>query len=443
MEIQGEVMTFADRFWAVVSESMDDVRNEARTPQRRLDAQSFKIVAVESALRIATDANPVVAVLDMTVMVTLMRQVWDEYWGPEVYHEPPGGPVSTAFASLQNEIWTIAERLLDPEEIEALYALIHDMREAYPDMVQVYVVNLRASEFASDRQHTRSRVSGGPSLLRLFALDPLSSLTPAVRELQSSRLLAERAFFYATRLPGLVSWRTDRAVLFAAAMPEAAEARQALADLRDTGDRIGTLAESIVPDLERQRVEAIDQLFKRVSAERASTIDQAFGRLTAERQAIVSALRDDQGDVRALLGTFDETARATTALSDSLRETFDAAQHLTKAVGDLRGEGGGGGNARPFDIREYHAVTESATQTVRELSALVVSLHTLLEAPGWAERDSQISAAVDRASTASAGLINRTFALAFGLVAFTLFGVFLTTIGCRAVTARMNRRGSV
>lgn len=431
-EIQAEVMIFVDRYWAVMSQTMDDVRRAAESPQRRLGAQSLKIVAVESAVRIATDPNPIVALLDMTVMVTLMRQVWDEHWAPNVYHVPPGGAVSQAFTALEQEIWTIAGRSLSPHELDALRDLIRDMRSAYPD--QVYVVNLRASEFAAERKPTLQNIAGGPSLLALFALDPLSSLAPATRELQSSRLLAERAFFYATRLPGLLSWRTDRALLFAAAMPEVAEARETAKELRETGDRLGMLAETIMPELERQRIQAVDQLFVRLADERSTAVNEVFDRIAAERGAIVDTLRDSGGDASAFMGELNVTTTTAKALSDSLRETFTQARELTKAISELRSGDDGG---RPFDIREYHAVTESATHTAKELTALAESLNSLLRAPEWSARTGDATVAINQASLAGSGLLNRAFALAFGLVAFTVGSVFVAALGYRAVVARL------
>lgn len=433
-EIQAEIMIYVDRFWAVVSQTMDDVRRSATSPQRRLGAQSLKIVSVESAVRIATDPNPIVAVLDMTVMVTLMRQVWDDHWAPKVYLVPPGGAVSQAFASLEREIWTIAGRILDQKELDALRALISDMRSAYPD--QVYVVNLRASEFAAERPRALESVSGGPSLLALFALDPLSSLAPATRELQSSRLLAERAFFYAMRLPGLLSWRTDRALLFAAAMPEVLEAQANIEELRSAGERFGDLAESFMPELERQRIDAIDQFFVRLTAERSATVKELFDGIAAERRAVVDLLRGADGQPSALLNEIDATARTATTLSDSVRETVEQARLLTQAIGEIRSGDDGG---RPFDIREYQSVAQSATQTAQELTALVGSLNQLLDSAEWTARRGEVAATIDDVSAASVGVLNRAFALAVALVTFTVVLVFLAALGYRRATAALPR----
>jgi len=436
-QIQAEVMIFVDRYWAVVSQTMDDVRRSATSPQRRLGAQTLKIVSVESALRIATHTNPIVALLDMTVMVTLMRQVWDEHWGPVVYNEPPHGPVSIAFASLEAEIWTIARGILSQSEVDALDRLIAEMRSAYPD--QVYVVNLRASEFASEQGRAIVEVKGGASLLALFALDPLASLAPATREIQATRLLAERAFFYATRLPGLMSWRGDRALLFAAAMPEVAEARQTAEDVRDAADRLGAFTETLLPELERQREEAVDQLFARLAAEREGAVADVFDRIAEERAAFIDAIRRSGGEASAFLGELDGTTSAATTLSDSLRETLVEARQLAVALSEFRSGDDGG---RPFDIREYEAASKSATETIRELTGLVGSLNTLLRAPEWRDRADDATAAIDDASSAGSRLVNRAFGLAFGLVAFTVASVLLATLAYRAAASRLSRAES-
>jgi hypothetical protein len=437
-EIQAELMIYLDRYWAVVSQTMDDVRRSTTLPQRRLGAQSLKIVSVESALRIATHANPVVALLDMTVMVTLMRQVWDEHWGPTVYNEPPGGAVALAFASLEAEIWTIARGILSQTEVDALDILIAQMRDAYPD--QVYVVNLRASEFAAEQGRAMEEVKGGASLLALFALDPLASLAPATREIQASRLLAERAFFYATRLPGLMSWRADRALLFAAAMPEVAEVRQTADELRSASARIGAFSETLLPELERQRVAAVDQLFARLEAERAGAVSDVFDRIADEREAFIDSLRRNEEEAKEFLGALDGTTAAATLLSDSLRETMAEARQLALVIGEFRSGDDGG---RPFDIREYEALSKSTTETVRELTALIGSLNTLLRAPEWSARSKDAAAAIDDASSAGSRLVDRAFSLAFGLVAFTVVSVLLAALCYRAVAQRLARRATL
>lgn len=433
-EIQAEVMIFADRYWAVVAQVMDDVRRQTALPQRRLGAQSLKIVAVESAIRIATHPNPVVALLDMTVMVTLMRQVWEDHWAPNVYHEPPGGPVATSFESLEREIWTIAGRILSDSELEALRALITAMRAAYPD--QVYVVNLRASEFASERQQSLSQAPGGPSLLALFALDPLASLAPTTREIQSSRLLAERAFFYASRLPGLVSWRADRALLFAAAMPEVQEARETAAELRAMGDRLGAMVETIMPEVDRQRLQTIEQLSSRLRTERAEAVEDLFHRIALERQAVFDELRASEGPAGAILGDLDRAAGSATTLSESLQRTLAEGRLLMGALGEFRtGEEGG----RPFDIREYESAVRAGAETTRELSTLIASLDQMLRAPEWAARRDDATATIGEVSTAARRLLDRAFALALALIAFAVGSTLLAAVAYRSFGARGRR----
>ena len=437
-QIQAEVMIFVDRYWAMVTQVMDDVRRGADTPQRRLGAQSLKISAVEAAVRIATDENPVVALLDMTVMVSLMRQVWDEYWGPKVYQEPPDGPVGTVFRTLEEEIWTIAERILTPQETGALRQLIVDMRAKYPD--QVYVVNMRASEFASASPLVLKETTGGPNLLSLFAIDPLSSLAPATREIQRSRMLAERAFFYASRLPAILSWRTDRAILFAAAMPEVGEARDAVREFRTTGDRLAAIAEEIMDDLEIQRDAAINQFFTRLEDERSTAIEQLFEHISAERKAIVDLLEHEGGDIRSTLGQVDSTARTATALSESLQKTMVQTESLARTIAELGAGDETGGTGRPFDIREYQAATESAATAARDLQALVASVTRLVESPDIAEGGRQLAATVDQADRAAEELLHQAFRLAMVLVITAVLLSLGAAVAYRLIARRIEAR---
>ena len=47
-------------------------------------AQLTKLASVESAVTIATSPNPMTALLDLMVLLTLQWQTWEEYWMPRI-----------------------------------------------------------------------------------------------------------------------------------------------------------------------------------------------------------------------------------------------------------------------------------------------------------------------------------------------------------------------
>ena len=69
------------------------------------------------------------------------------------------------------------------------------------------------------------------SLMGLVGLDPMAGLDPAVRQVEQSRLLAERALYYAQRVPIIFDLQLDRSVNRIAAGPESQKLQQQAASL--------------------------------------------------------------------------------------------------------------------------------------------------------------------------------------------------------------------
>ena len=72
------------------------------------------------------------------------------------------------------------------------------------------VLAARAVDFASQvAQANKSDSAELDSVFNLLALDPLSGLDPATREIAQTRLLAERALFVTQKMPMLLRWQTE------------------------------------------------------------------------------------------------------------------------------------------------------------------------------------------------------------------------------------------
>lgn len=61
----------------------------------------------------------------MMVLVTLTRITWEEYWQPKVYGDSAQMLIKT-LRQLEENIWTLAARVLTPEQSKQLRALIYD-----------------------------------------------------------------------------------------------------------------------------------------------------------------------------------------------------------------------------------------------------------------------------------------------------------------------------
>jgi hypothetical protein len=424
-QIQVELMAFTDSYTALVSQAADQISDEM--PDRRQAILNIKIRNIRNAIIIAAGANPVGALLDMTVMVTLQRQLTEEHWVPEVIGEP-GEPLLRALQALEREIWELAYRSLDEEAVDALRELIPEIRARFPD--QVHVSAIRASDIAEDRSAMVVEIRGGGSLLGLFQLDPLANLSPASQELAQTRLLAERLFFWIKRAPVMLDWHLEEFMLDAFGQQEVQSLVEASTQLSQaSADLSNTAAE----------------LSEWWPEERAAAITQALDGIAAEREAIVGTFENEEARLRGLMGDMKTTAESMTALSSTMTETVETTDRF---FAGFRREPGAPPppERRPFDITEYQASAETLTETLREINTLVGSLDVLLASPAWDDRSTQIQTAAAEGEAGLERLIDRLFVrglivvlvlVAASLVAMILFRLmFRRAVGPSAPVAR-------
>ncbi len=406
-ELQSEIMTFTDMYSELISQATDEAFfGPAATPETRSLLLRLKLQVIQGAIRIASGANPVVALLDMTVMVSMQRHAWETYWMPELSDEEAERAIQSVLRQLEERIWEITAMALDDQQQGALHELIRQLIEEHAG--QKYVSNIRASEFAEERRQTFIKVKGGGSLLGLFALDPLAKLSPATRELIEARLLGERVFYYAQRLPTLVQWHTQEAMVNTLLLPEVQQVLRNLDGTMEVATRAVKVAEGFSEGLAKEREAAIEQFFERLAVER----EAFFGRLESDE----ARLRGVLGDLRVVIESGGE-------LSESLQVTFVEATELANALAVLKQPVPGG---RPLDITELQRATEAATETVRELNIALASAGELLSGEAWGERDTQIRQAATESRRGLEALIDRLFWR--GLVLAAAVGAILLVV---------------
>ena len=414
-EVQAEVMAFADSYTAIIAQAFDRIARQV--PEHRAVLHDAKLRNVENAINIAAGANPFGALLDMTVMVALQRQVAEEYWIPKRFGDA-GQPLVAALHLLEKEIWLIAARALNDQEVEALRALIPQIRERFSG--QVFVSSIRASDFAEDRRTTVARLKGGGSLLTLFQLDPLAGMSPAAQELAQSRLLAERAFFWAKRLPLILNWHIQDVILEALAEPETQQILEVTSRLSESSERLSAVAE---------------ELSQRLPEEREAAMEQLAALAAAEREAIVRMFEQEDVRLRGLMADLRQTIESTSVLSASLTTTMEATDRMR--AGFSRPPAEARPERRPFDIADYQATAEATTATVEELNRLIVSLTELMALPAWEERSAQLATATDRAQTTLEQLIDRSYRRGLVLIGILVVAALVAGLVYRLVSARL------
>jgi hypothetical protein len=148
LELQSEVMSFADRFSNVIGQAFIDLEAQAPTPLARYVALLDMIYSVSSAFTIAAEPNPSVALLDLVVLTTLGRMIYQEHYLKEF--GDPAKVMVEGFRKGEADSWRIARKVLSPAEQRELRDLIREWRRNNPE--QLEFTYIRFSDFSAERQ---------------------------------------------------------------------------------------------------------------------------------------------------------------------------------------------------------------------------------------------------------------------------------------------------
>ncbi len=125
-ELQSRVMGFTDRFAAIISQALEDYDAQSPPPENRRIVVGDTAYALASAFTIAAEADPDIALLDMLVMVTLGRMVYEEHWqkkwGSQIL------PMFYGFQKAEADIWKIASIVIPPVQQRELLTIIREWR---------------------------------------------------------------------------------------------------------------------------------------------------------------------------------------------------------------------------------------------------------------------------------------------------------------------------
>lgn len=392
-ELEEEVRRFADRFGSRMALAVDRILEGSPTARQRTAAYTFDTAGYASVIDIAIGPNPVTNLLDMLVLASLNRITAEAYWVPEVFGQEQGQGLMLAARDLEEDIWTVSEKVLTPQQQEDLRVLIRAWYERHPEQHNIW--GIRFGEFSGQRAAALDRVIETGGLLR-----QVQRTREAVDEV---RLLGERVLYYMQRAPFLVN---AQVLLGVARITDEPEIAAALEDWRRVSKSMELFAEQ-VELLPEKRIEAIEQF---------------MNGLDKQRGAFMEDLASDESDVRGVLNDLHQVLTAANELMghvDGLADQF--------RVGDP--------NKEPLDPNEYRMVVAQVSDTATELSGLVQAVEQLMASPAWEQRVPDAIGVADEISADAGALLNRAFLLGVGLIV----AFFAVLLAYRLISARVTR----
>ena len=314
------------------------------------------------------------------------------------------GPLAAVYRDLERDAWANVAEILTSKQLQELQGLITDWRAKNPRVTLVGFVHF--SEFAKAAGWSQEARSAPGSLFGLVGLDPLAGLDPAVKQIEQTRLMAERVIFYMQRVPYLMDLQTERVVAQATLAPQVERANASL--------ERASLAMKDYAQIGADLPEAF-------AREREALIQQLSGEMLRQE----AELRGLLTDMQTTLATGSETAVAVNSAVEALDRLM--ARFPRREPGAEPAEG------RPFDITEYTAAAAEFTGTARQLTAL-------LEALG--REGAPVAAAVAGGAEAGRALVDHLFWRALLLGLLLIAATLVAALAYRTMATRIRTPAS-
>lgn len=347
-ELQAAVISYANRFIAIVGQAAFRFEEELPTPEARLRAAERKVYSLSAVAEIAAGPNPGAALLDLVVIATLNRMVWEDYWRPQVFGMP-ATTIVDAFKKMENDAWHLASQVMTPQQLEELKDLILDW---YADNPGQYAVDyIRFSDFGDIGKKPSLKEIQKPGGL----LAPIQEATQAADEI---RMTSERAMFLATKMQLIAGFQVELIYKQLVMQPELVNVLDNITRFRETGERFDTLFEKLPEEIAGERealVKAFDvreSKIRGIMGEVQTTLDRMDRSFANLQKTTVEAQR-------LLTG-----AEKTGLVFQNLVQSVD--QLATKFVSKESKE-----PTRPFDIKDYSEILTKMQDTVQQMNELV------------------------------------------------------------------------
>jgi len=420
VEIQSELMSFTDTFIGTIAQAWNRADSNAaasrvegetlNTERIRRASHEIKLANVTAAVDIAASANPVVGVADMVTLITLQRMNLEEEATAATYGRVLAGSLAATYRQEEARINRVAARVFTEQERNDLNMLIGRWKVENP--TQRYVSGVRLEDYGRDRAEAIERESPtSSSFLQKLGLQ----LDPATREVEKTRVLGERIFFYTRHMPQILRWQGES---FYLGFFQRAETKSLFASIKgvsEAAERVSLSVEKLPENIKAERTALVDETFAKLRAEREATLNQVFEHLTEQRQ---QALKDFDAASDNLNGSLKEL-QTTIAASDSLvgkvSQTIGAADALASrfaptrvAVGPGAPEGADTGPVRD-PLTEYNAAAIQTGATVDKLTELMTKIESVLASPHWDRSNTIVQSTVATAQGGAKDVVDYAF----------------------------------
>lgn len=414
-ELQSHVMSFADRFSAIMVTSFEEFQAKNPSKKDRYEILATITYSMSNAYIIAGESDPDVALLDIVSMVTLGRIIFEEI-GLSRYGETVQ-PITQGLAVAEKDIRQIAALVLTPNELAELISIVKRWRKENPGVT--FFPPIRFSDFAADRRESKlTRAEGKGGLFK--------SVEAATEQVEEMRLLAERGMYLGTRMPQLSGLFAELWLTRLWENPYTAKVLADVSKLSAATERLSAAAEKLPDQIAVERNATIKQAMESIAQERNSAVNQIAATLSSERKAAIDAFASEEERIRGLLTDLRQTLATGNEFVGSVNTL--ATQFKSVAPSEP---------ARPFDIREYRLTLAELANSAQELTKLATSLERISDNVSADQLIPKVLLALDRAENEGEELIDHTMRQLILLILIGLIGYIIAKLLIQYFSTRM------
>jgi hypothetical protein len=396
IQLQIKLQRFSDDFGGRTTQALDEYAEKTGTEQGRILALQLKLRSLSAMISVISGPNPNANLLDVVTMNTLTRRMVEDHW-----MKSPGGQHFGTWLEnariLETNAWGLAATVLKPEQIQELRTAINDWYERNPQLRDGFLARPHELVGMMATEHKGTSIN---SVFSFVGIDPTIGLDPAVREITQTRLFAERAMFTFQRMPFLLRFQTELLAYQLVAIPEVRLVLTNTVSISESAERISrTTAE--LPEL-----------------------------ITTERKAILAAMEQQEGKLRELSESLNQTLISGKNMSTSLNTTLTTFDALMKRFGVGEPDTNSvpdNTNSPPFNILDYGKVAGQISGMAKEVNTLLTTAN---------QNVTQLTQLSDNATQRVDRAVDRAFHRGILLIVIFLVGSVLAALTYRALSRK-------
>ncbi len=402
--VQAEVLRFADTYVAMVAQACDDASAKSTNTAVRVAALRWKLDQATAAFNDATGDIPSVNTLDLLVLVTMARNVVQDF-GVKTYGDA-ALPLLETQSELESNAWSMARNILQPSQEKELRGLIQEWRRKNPNQRDVGPIRFR--EFVATLGQAPKQSSIAPtSIFSLLYINPLAGLDPTTAAIEGIRELGERAMYYSQRVPMLLNWQTQLLVLQLAEQPAP---QQMLNDANQLASAASVFAQTS------------QQLPQLINDQRQAAIQQILDGLIAQGNKSQELVTDTRL-------TLNSAAMAASNINNALQSLTAFVQYVSPTNTPATPPDT---NSPPFNVLDYGTAASQIGTAASNLNALLASANQ--SAPEMEKLSQQMTANADR-------MLKHAFWLGLALIFIFLAGLVAAGLTYRVLVNKLADRG--